>query len=377
MRILFYATNGLGLGHVTRLLAISRAIRKENSSHEILFLSRCEAGPYPHEDAPFTIRIPGTSRARLSGISPKSYYQTSHPLLWQTVSSFDPHLLVTDTFPEGPEGELAPIMKWPIRKAFVYRDSRPGSFREGEARPRLAPYQMILVAHDPDAIDLPSWLEKDPRVRFTGPISEDGPTEPRENLRKRLGMKEDKAAIVTFGGGGDPETDEVLRVVVRGLRDRHVGVFVATGPLARKMPDAINAREWFPAWPLAPWLPAFDLAVASGGYNTVTELGNAGLPSLLIPFERDLDDQFKRVREAERAGWAISVSSRKESEIEKGLDRLLNDAIPFKGGKNGRPKSCSGAERAAALLLELMENVRSTPLQKVSYPPETPNVLAL
>jgi UDP:flavonoid glycosyltransferase YjiC (YdhE family) len=231
---------------------------------------------------------------------------------------------------------------------------------------------MILVAHDPDTISLPSWLEKDPRVRFTGPISEDGPTEPRENLRKRLGMREEKAAIVTFGGGGDPETE----VVVRGLRDSHVGVFVATGPLARKMPDSITAREWFPAWPLAPWLPAFDLAVASGGYNTVTELGNAGLSSLLIPFDRDLDDQVKRAREAEMAGWAISVPSREESEIKKGLDRLLNDHIPLKKGENGRPKSCYGAERAAALLLELMKNVNSTPLQKVSLPTETPDVLA-
>ncbi len=376
MRILFYATNGLGLGHVTRLLAISRAVRKKNSSHEILFLSRCEAGPYPHEDDPFTIRIPGSSLAKRSGLSPKSYYQTSQPLLWQTVSSFDPHLLVTDTFPEGPEGELAPIMKWPIRKAFVYRDSRPESFRKEDSRHRLSPYQMILVAHDPGGVALPSWLEKDARVHFTGTISEDGPMESRDSLRKRLGFAEARTAIVTFGGGGDRETETVLPVVVQGLRDRKIEVFVATGPLTRKIPDCITAREWFPAWPLARWLPAFDLAVASGGYNTVTELENARVPSLLIPYERDLDDQGKRVREAERAGWAISVATRERDALEKGLDRLLQKDLSMRISAPIRHLRNTGAERAATLLLSLLENTHPAPLQKPSSSPETPHVLA-
>ncbi len=376
MRTLFYATNGLGLGHVTRLLAISRALRRQDPPHEVLILSRCEAGPFPHEDAPFTIRIPGSTRARKSGLSPKSYYQTTQPLLWQTISSFDPHLLVTDTFPEGPEGELAPIMKWPIRKAFVYRDSRPEVFREEELRPRLAPYQLILVAHDPETVFLPHWLKKDPRVMHTGVVSEDPDPDSSQALRARLGAAGERTVLITLGGGGDPDAESVLPVIIQRLRHHKVGIFVATGPLSRKIPDGITAREWFPAWPLSPWLPAFDFAVASGGYNTVTELSAAGIPSLLIPFDRDLDDQHKRVREAEKAGWAISVASRRKPEIEHRLDRLLREGHSLrKCGTGGKDRS-SGADRAAALLLALLNTPRTTEAPKTPTPPEAAHVLA-
>ncbi len=376
MRTLFYATNGLGLGHVTRLLAISRALRRQDPSHEVLILSRCEAGPFPQEDAPFTLRIPGSASARRSGLSPKSYYQTTQTLLWQAVSSFDPHLLVTDTFPEGPEGELAPIMKWPIRKAFVYRDSRPEVFQERDLRPRLAPYQLILVAHEPETIVLPPWLRKDPRVMHTGVVSEAPSPDSSRSLRDRLGTAGETSVLVTLGGGGDPEAESVLPVILQKLRDHKVGLFVATGPLSRKIPEGVTAREWFPAWPLSPWIPAFEFAVASGGYNTVAELGASRIPSLLIPFDRDLDDQQKRVREAEKEGWAISAGSRRKPEIEQGIDRLLREGSSLKKRAAGGTDHSSGADRAAALLLALLTNSRPSDAPKTPKSPEAAHVLA-
>src|SRR5690349_10863784 len=42
-RILFYAVNGLGLGHVTRLLAIARAVRELEPNAEIVFFTSSEA----------------------------------------------------------------------------------------------------------------------------------------------------------------------------------------------------------------------------------------------------------------------------------------------------------------------------------------------
>ncbi|MGC8500910.1 MAG: hypothetical protein ACP5OS_07020 [Leptospirillia bacterium] len=349
MRILFYATNGLGLGHVTRLLAISRAVARRDPRHERLFLTRCEAGPYSEELDPFTIRIPGSSRARKAGLTPKSYFQTAHPLLWQTVASFDPHLMVVDTFPEGPEEELAPLMRWPIRKAFIYRDSRKEAFPAGRTPSLFAPYSLIIVAHEKGSVTLPEALSRDSRVHFSGPITDGVPSmEKREELRRRLGIAEgEKAAIVTLGGGGDSEAPPVLDRVAKELRARGVAVFAATGPLSRTIPASITAREWFPVWPLSPWLPAFDLAVGSGGYNTVTELSLAGLPTLLIPFLRDTDDQEKRVEEALCQGWAIGAMSLQE--IPAAINRLLSmSRLPREIGT-----VAGGADRAAELLLSL------------------------
>ncbi len=359
MRILFYATNGLGLGHVTRLLSISRAVRALDPSHERLFLSRCEAGPFPDLEAPFTLRIPTTSRAKSSGLSPKSYYQVTHPLLWQTVSSFDPHLLVADTFPEGPEGELAPVMRWPIRKAFVYRESKTGGFDGEDTRRKLSPYQMILIAHEQGAVPLPEYLKRDPRVHFTGPIIDESGSQSREELRRRLGFSDTRTALVTLGGGGDPEIRTVLPVIVRRLRERGIEVYVATGPLSPGLPDGITAREWFPAWPVAPWLGAFDLAVGSGGYNTVNELERSGIPALLIPFDRDLDDQAKRTRDAEKAGWAVDAKNRERASLENGIDRLLESPPQPKMKRAKGATGHSGARVAANLLLSMLGGSRS------------------
>lgn len=352
MRILFYATNGLGLGHVTRLLALSRAVARREPRHERLFLTRCEAGPFPEEDDPFTIRIPGSSRAKRSGLTPKSYLQTAHPLLWQTVSSFDPHLMVVDTFPEGPEGELAPLMRWPIRKVFVYREVRKDAFPAERIPALFSPYSLILAAHAPKTVSLPSPLDRDSRVHFVGPITDTPPGSPsRESLRERLGLRAgERAALVSFGGGGDPQAEALFADVAQELRRRELAVFAATGPLTRQPPPGITAREWFPVWPLAPWLPAFDVAVGGGGYNTVTELRRAGIPSLLLPFHREVDDQDRRIRESVREGWARRASS--PNEIGQEIDTLL--ARP--AGTSPRQEedgSGGGADRAAELLLSL------------------------
>ncbi|EQD80262.1 hypothetical protein B1A_01071, partial [mine drainage metagenome] len=165
-----------------------------------------------------------------------------------------------------PEEELAPLMRWPIRKAFIYRDSRKEAFPAGRTPSLFAPYSLIIVAHEKGSVTLPEALSRDSRVHFSGPITDGVPSmEKREELRRRLGIAEgEKAAIVTLGGGGDSEAPPVLDRVAKELRARGVAVFAATGPLSRTIPASITAREWFPVWPLSPWLPAFDLAVGSG-----------------------------------------------------------------------------------------------------------------
>lgn len=375
MRILLYATNGLGLGHVTRLLSISRALRKKGPSHEILFLTRCEAGPYPYPEDPFTIRIPGISRAKASGLTPKSYYQATQPLLWQTIASFDPHLLVTDTFPDGPEGELAPIMRWPIRKAFIYRDSRPESFLKEELRDKLAPYQIILVAHEEGSITLPAFLERDPRVHFTGTIMDPLTGHTRQEMRDRLGFSEKKVVLVTLGGGGDPEISTVLGLVLGQLRTMDVEIHVATGPLMRGIPEGVTAREWFPAWPLAPFLSAFDCAVAGGGYNTVNELSAAALPSLLIPFDRALDDQMKRILHAEKSGWALAARNRSPEALRDGLVRLFSSPFLLRNPTSPPMMEPSGALKAADLLLSLTGSHRSHAGPSTGHSRENSHVL--
>lgn len=347
MRILFYASNGLGVGHLTRLLSVAHAIAMLDPSHEIAFLTNSEAGPFPHETPFYAIRIPGRSRARSGKLTPKSYFQASRPLILQAIASFDPHVLVTDTFPEGPERELLPVMEWPIRKVFVFREQDPNRWPQDGYAQALKPYQRILVPHDKDTVVLPSILSDDPRLRFVGPVVFPSPLHTREHARERLGIgAEETAILLSFGGGGDPQAAGRAQEAAGILRRKGLSVFHASGPLSRELPKGITAREWLPLWPLKPWLRAFDGVIGAGGYNTVHEILEAGVPALFVPFERALDNQAARIDRLVKDGMGQKADIADAEEFERSLETFLasrkeihkqlhrQQTAPFIGAKN-------------------------------------------
>lgn len=155
--------------------------------------------------------------------------------------------------------------------------------------------------------------------------------------------------------------------------------FVATGPLRREIPSCITSREWLPVWPLAPWLPGFDMAIANAGYNTVSELRAARLPSLLIPFERDLDDQKKRADDAANEGWALPVSGTSREALFDGLEHLfysIRDNTDPNGKSSRDSQITDGSDQAAELLLSLLSGKHSTRSTHLDSPSdrETPRV---
>jgi predicted glycosyltransferase len=354
MRILFSASNGLGLGHLNRLLSLALAIRNTEPKHEILFLTNSEAGPFPEEFPFFTIRIPGKSRAKKSGLTLKSYLQTVRPLFWQAVASFDPHVIVVDTFPEGPEGELRAILEWPIRKIFVFREIDPDRWPEDQFKSLLSPFHKILVPHHPGEVPLPPFFETDPRVQFIGPVTAPVPVHSRKEARFLLGIDEEPTILVTLGGGGDPDSIHLSQHVSTFLKNRNIPFRLATGPLAR-----VPARLDFPRekmlslWPLKPWLTAFDGIVSSGGYNTFHEVVEAGIPALFIPFQRALDPQKARIERVVSKGLAFSSQSSSPHLVMEALEHFMeNRSSLFHSLNKEEKRIMSGSGLGASAILD-------------------------
>ncbi len=353
MRILFFASNGLGIGHLTRLLSVAEAVTRLNNRHEILFLTNSEAAPFP-EDFPFyAIRIPGRNKARSGGLTAKSYLQTVRPIILQAIASFDPHILVTDTFPEGPERELIPVMEWPILKTFIFREQILERVQEPVFRDALRPYHRILIPHDRGTVPLPKIFSEDPRLRWTGPIVSPQPHFSRAEARKRLGIQRDSPLfLLSFGGGGDPLAHQRARDAAQYMRQRGFSFFHASGPLSRTLPTGIHASEWLPLWPIKPYLPAFDGVIASGGYNTVHELLELRIPALLLSFPRALDPQSRRVEQFVSEKRGLSVSAEQGEEFQKTLETFLTTCQNSPGPPDQR-SLFSGATCAAQELLDL------------------------
>ncbi|MCL4460355.1 MAG: hypothetical protein M1297_01395 [Nitrospirae bacterium] len=358
MRFLFYASNGLGIGHLSRLLNVAKALSELSPTSEILFLTQSEAAPFPDDHRFYAIRLPGRNRARTGGLTAKSYLQTIRPLILQTVASFDPHLLVTDTFPEGPEKELAPIMEWPIHKAFLFREQHVHRAEDPYLHQALRRYHRILVPHEAGSIPLPSFLKTDPRIHWTGPILPSGPILSREDARKRLGISDGQETfLLSFGGGGDPEGSQRACEVAAFFREKKYAFFYAAGPLSRSLPEGIRATEWLPLWPIRSYLRAFDGAIASGGYNTVHELLESGIPALLCGFPRILDPQKERVERLASEGRVMTHSGKDLPELFEALESFLEQRKTLlESLKAFPPFTYKGSDTAARILLDIFQS---------------------
>ena len=101
IKILFYAVNGLGIGHVTRLLAIARQVRKLRPDIELLFLTSSEADSIIYQEGFAAVKVPSKTIRTKTKLSKKTFNKLIQLVTWNVISAFSPSLMVVDTFPAG------------------------------------------------------------------------------------------------------------------------------------------------------------------------------------------------------------------------------------------------------------------------------------
>jgi predicted glycosyltransferase len=356
-RILFYAVNGLGLGHVTRLLAIARAIRAQRDGAQILFVTTTEADSVIHREGFASVKIPSRGVIQSSRLRPSTYNKLAHVVVMNTVAAFNPAILVADTFPAGATQELLSTLSWQMRRVFVYRAQHAERAADEFFQNALSHYDLAIAPHDEgsEKIPVPDGL----RIAWTGPIMirEVSDALSRDEARRRLGLpSESRLLYVTVGGGGDDEMASAEPAIFDAARAAGWTVVAPDPPLRVSMERGAIAiaDHRVSYYPIAECMNGFDAAVSAAGYNTVHELLHFGVPSLLIPRPRGLDDQFARARTAADAGAAL-VSSLDPVELEAKLRTLASDDLRAKMADSGRKLAPqSGAGIAAQEILGLL-----------------------
>lgn len=361
-RILFYAVNGLGLGHVTRLLAIARKVREIEPHAEIVFLTSSEADNVIFHEGFAAFKIPSRNIRISSGIRPVTYTRMIQTVTINLIASLHPHLMVVDTFPAGMIQELLPCLRWDLRKAFVYREQRESAASDPVFQNTLKLYDICIVPHyESDAkILLPEGVD----ATWTGPIiiRDNTETIPREEGRRVLGLSQETPLLfMTFGGGGDTEANEVREKAISVLAGMNtpqgrLHLAVTNGPLQRD--DVPRGRFIIPVfhYPIAQIYPAFDGAISAAGYNSVMELLHHKIPSIFIPFNRQVDDQKLRASWVEKheAGYVVNMND-PDALIQatlRILDRNLAQTIRV---NSGRLVPDNGALKAAQAIIGLLD----------------------
>jgi len=330
LRIVNYAVNGIGTGHVTRLLAISRWLRRHarrrNVSLEIFFLTSSEASALLFAEGFPTFKLPSRTTIAEAEIDEKQFFDVVRPWVCETLRALGPDLLLVDTFPQGYFEELVPFLNTCPAAALVYRPLKEIHAGKEEFQEALTRYRLIIIPEyeqNAQVLAPSSMLEL---VQHIGPIIGRDHNEvlPRDEARRILGIPNDRLAIyISAGGGGDKSTEHLLRgcyETLKGLRDVHL--IIGAGPLYRGRGFYGPGVTWLSESPAIEYVAAFDLAVSAVGYNSFNELMHFGVPAVFLPQEKWADDQHARAERAARVGAAVVLDSKCD-----GFSELLRLAI--------------------------------------------------
>lgn len=300
LRVVSYAINGRGLGHLVRQLAILRWVRRYGAllgvPVEAWVLTTSEADTLARREGVPAFKLPSKAMMRDAGIDPTRWLAVGRQWVMNAVAGLAPDVLVVDTFPGGSFGELLPVLETVPTRVLVARAVKDEIAGEDAYRALLPLYHKAIVPDDTGV----------------GPIL----LREREELIDRAAAREalgiagrERAVYVTLGGGGDEMAARVLPVLTDRLVARGWHVVVGAGPLyigpERRGPHI----TWMDRYVPLELMTGVDAAVSAGGYNSVTELMFAGVPTVFLPQPRIADDQDARARAAVSAGAARLATS--------------------------------------------------------------------
>jgi predicted glycosyltransferase len=328
LRIVNYAVNGSGAGHLTRLVAMNRWLRRYAAvlelRAEIYFLTTSEADSLLFHEQFASFKLPSKTIVGETGIDRLTYLALAKQWVWHSLSLIRPDLLIVDTFPRGSFGELLSALDLCRHKAFIHRPVKPELASRPDFQTMLPLYDLILV---PEYADQAGGTAPRSNQRFTGPVmvreraEQWSAAEVRAHVAARPG---ELVVYVSAGGGGDAQAEAQLhRTCAALLAEPEVRIVVGAGPLYRGRPLLQERVLWLQQPAIAELMPGFDLAVCAAGYNSFNELMHAGVPTLFLPQDKVADEQDRRAARACEAGAAWQLAGAGEQELAAALRPLL------------------------------------------------------
>ena len=341
LRVLFVANDGFSAGHVARSVAVARAVARRaaarDASVRIVLATTSEASALLDDPSFAVVRLPAPAAARRAGFGDAERRGLVRGAIRGACDAFGPDLVVADTFPSGPHGELVALPN--ARRALL---RRAVSGADDVLAAGLDAYDLAIVADDPTplAVDMPVAVVRVPPIT----LGEASDLLDRAAARRALALPPDgRVLLVASGGGGDADAvrdAERLAGTIRRLAPDAL-VVRAAGPLESK-----TEGEVLRVAPLFPLMLAFDGAFAPAGYNTAHELAKAGVPAALFARPRPYDDQASRARRFADAGLARALDALDDGAVGAALEWMQDARI-----ERLQP---GGADRAADALLDLV-----------------------
>jgi len=352
-RVLFVPSNGVGMGHVTRLLALARRMPE---GVQPIFASMSQSAQVI-ESFGFAARYFPSHKEIGSDLAPWDDWFRHE--LGDMIDRYDVDAVIYDG--NNPTPGLVNAVR-------SHGRARLGWVRRGMGGPVASPFldnarycDLIIEPGEiageldtsPTALRRAEALVVDP-IR----LLDQDELLPRAEARSHLGL--DPEAPVVFlqlGGGSTRDIVALVDEILEQLKEfESLQVVVAEwGSGLASLPRWPNVRV-LRGFPLSAYFNAFDFSIAAAGYNAYHEVICFGLPTVFLPNRApSMDDQFSRAEFAQDHGAGFSLPEDQMFHL-RGLCELLitPEAREVVRGNCNALRQANGARQAAAAIANLV-----------------------
>jgi predicted glycosyltransferase len=370
-RFLLYSHDGLGLGHVTRNLAIaSSLVRLAPTSSVLLVTGAGAAARLGPERGVEVLRLPAL-RPDLRALRAEQ--------ISAAVISFRPDVMLVDEHPTGACGELLVPLRTLNQVGGLAVLGLPDVLddpaevrrrwrRAGTLKLIKASYDDVLVYGMPGLLDLEGSYGlcsgRKCEVRHTGYVVHMAPSPDTavDGMPPLLLAPRRSPVVLAMVGGGE-HGDRMLQAFIEAARGSIWRGLVVAGPdvprdqrhsLRRGAVSAGVAFRGF-AQDLASWLREVDAVVCTGGYNTLAEALFRGTPTVCVPRVSPRTAQLVRARAFESLGLLrlLEPSALDAASLRIAVATALDSSRPQLARRALLTLDFHGAWRAAEWLLRL------------------------
>lgn len=362
-RAMFVSSNGAGVGHLTRLLAVARRLPDDV---EPIFFTMSQAVSvvrrmgYPCEYL---------ASAGYTGMEAGTWNRHLQSRLTELVAEYGPEVVVFDG--THPYRGLLDVARTHPHVQFVW--SRRAMWKEGAGRHSVVTsagrvFTLVIepgeLAEEVDCGLTVGFRHEAVRV---APVTLLDRSEllTREEARAELGLDPDRPAVlVQLGAGNIDDAASVSAIVHEQLRQ--VGglqVCATSHPISKEGQPESPDLHVVSVYPLSRYLAAFDFGITAPGYNSFHEFVSFGVPAIFIANTKtSVDDQAARGRWAEQVGAGLCIESFTPGALASALEQMLDS-----DRREAMRRSCdaharaNGAREAADVLDRLLAPVATAP----------------
>ena len=359
-RLLFVSSNGVGMGHLSRLLAVARRLP---DSFDAVFLTMSQALPVIQQFGFPAEYVPSHHHTRSDMETWNAWLKSS---LDQVLEAYSIRAVVFDgnvVYPGIREAVLprpdCPLI-W-IRRGMWRRDQDTSrSLQSGKDID-------LIIEPDDVASDFDSGASTKQRagVVLVDPIRLLDTDEilSRDQSCRTLGLDPDHCnVLIQLGAGNNTNIVDLTGGVIEILEKTKI----ARPVIAEWLTSDCDLDLWpgvprLRCFPISRYYRAFDFTISAAGYNSFNEIIGFGVPSVLAPnLNRAMDDQSARAAFADRHGAAVHLDDEMLPILDQVLGIMMDeDRRQIMQDKCRLIAKPNGAEPAAQIVSEAVSQVQN------------------